>query len=355
MTIKKVLAMLLALVLSFSLFACGDGYSDDSDDSYYSDSQDGDVLDSTEEEETKETAPDYPDIDMRGVNTFENGVEFSFVRAYHADVVKSPDPQGRGVTFTADEGSRFIVLHLDVTNTGTEAMRLSDLFNVYFIIGEDGSSGSSASVEPDTSKLNRSYKVNPNETVLIYYMYECSDSSDISNVTVSIETETEVYDGTMDFSEEFTYKQEAPKFAKGDTISSTYKGNFTVTVEDVYMSEDLLPSQATGNYTYWPDEEDSKYLIVKLKVKNLAEEKLSYMNIAGVSCKHNDTDKYDAFFAVEKNGGQDLCFGGFGMLLEAQEENVMYFAMTIPNEVADEQLDITMYVGNEMYVCNFAA
>lgn len=357
MIIRKTLALLLILMLSFSLFGCCINIPVDSDDFIQSETpaDEYDDSDSFVEQEPEETDPEYPDIDMRGVNIFEHGIEFSFVRAYHADVIHSPNAQKKGTSFTADEGSQFAVLHLDVTNTGAEEVHVSDLFRVFFILGDEGSSGFSAAVEPDTSKLNRSYRVQPGETVLVYYMYECADSSDLSNVFISVETRTEVYDGFVDFSAEFTYQEESPKFAKGDTITSDYKGNFAVTVADVYMSEELNPSQPAGTYTCWPDQEDSRYLIVKLSVKNLAEEDLSYWNIAGVSCKHNDADKYEAFFVVEKDGGQDLSLGGTGMILASQEENVMYFAMAIPNEVADQPLNITMYVGNEMYTCNFSA
>ena len=182
-------------------------------------------------------------------------------------------------------------------------------------------------------------------------MAKWADTYALSDVTVSIENEAEVYQSKMDFSQEFTYQEEAPKFVKGDTLTRDYKGNFSVTVVDVYLSQDLCPPQATGNYTYWPDEEGAQYLIVKLSAKNLADEDLSYWNIAGVSCKYNGTDKYDAFFVTEKDGGQDLRLGG--SVLVPQEENIMYFAMAIPDEQANNPLEITMFIGKDMYICNF--
>ena len=361
MTAKKLLAILLALALSFSLFACGVDSDDDDDDRSNKknssskkdeDDEDENSGDSVEEEKPEETEPSFPEIDMNGVNSFANGIEFFFVRAYHDAEVKSPNPQGKGTSFNADEGKAWMVLHLNVTNTTDESMSINDLFGVYFIFGEDDGTGTfAAAVEPEESKLNRSYYINPGETVLVYYMARWADTYDFSDVTVSIENGDEVYQSNMDFSQKFAYKIEAPKFSKGDTFTSDYKGNFSVTVADIYMSEDLYPPQAAGNYTYWGDQEGEQYLIVKLDVKNLADEDLSYYNIAGVFCKHNGTDKYDAFFVTEEDGGQDLRLGG-GMMAP-QEENVMYFVMGIPDEVVGEPLEITMYVGKDMYICNF--
>ena len=370
MTLKKLMAILLALALCFSLFACGDSDDDDDDDrgsGKHSSSKKEEDEDKdkgkdkdkennnweSETDEPEETEPNFPEIDMDGVNSFANGIEFSFVRAYHTAEVKSPDPMGRGLTFDATDGKVWMVLHLNVTNTTDEAMSISDLFGAFFVFGEkDGTGTYIVAVEPDTNKLTRSYQLGAGETVLIYYMARWADTYDLSGVTVSIESGEEVYQSKIDFSQEFSYKIEAPKFSKGDTFTSDFKGNFSVTVADVYMSEDLYPPQATGNYTYWGDQEGEQYLIVKLNVKNLADEDLSYYNIAGVFCKHNGTEKYDAFFVTEEDGGQNLSLGG-GMMAP-QEENVMYFVMGIPDEIVGEPLEITMYVGKDMYICNFA-
>ena len=365
MTLKKLMAILLALALCFSLFACGDSDDDDDDDrdsgkhssSKKEEEEDEDedkediYLDS-ETEEPKETEPNFPEIDMDGVNSFANGIEFSFVRAYHSQEVKTPDPMGKGLSFDSAEGKVWMILHLNVTNTTDQPMSINDMFGAFFIFGEkDGTGTYIAAVEPDTNKLNRSYQIGAGDTVLVYYFARWADTYDISDVTVSIETEDEVYQSKIDFSEEFDYQIQAPQFSKGDTFTSDYKGNFSVTVADVYMSEDLYPPHAAGNYTYWGDQEGEQYLIVKLEVKNLADEDLSYYSIAGVNCKHND-NQYDAFFVIEEDGGQNLRLGG-GMMAP-QEENVMYFVMGIPDEIVGEPLEITMFIGKNMYICNFA-
>ncbi len=361
MTFKKLIAILLALALAFSLIACGADDDDDDDDDRGSENHSSSKRDEDEEDnnweseidEQKETRPSFPEIDMHGINAFENGVEFSFVRAYHSTEVKSPDPDGRGTSFPAPDGKVVMVLHLDVTNTTDEVMSLSDLFGVYFIFGEDDGTGTfSAAVEPEENKLDRSYRINPGETALVYYMVRWADTYDLSDVTVSVENGEDVYQSKIDFSQVFDYRIEAPKFAKGDSFICDYRGNFSVTVEDIYMSEDIYPPKAAGVYTYWPDEDDAKYLIVKLGVQNLAEDDLSYWNIAGVSCKYNGTDKYDSFFITEQDGGQNLRLGGG--VLAPQEENVMYFAMSVPNEIANGPFEISMYVGNKLYICNFS-
>ena len=359
MTLKKWMAILLALALCFSLFACGDSDDDDDDDrdsgKHSSSKKDEDEDNNSWEGETdepEETQPSFPEIDMDGVNTLTNGVEFSYVRAYHANEIISPDPMGRGLTFDATEGKMWMVLHLNVTNTTDAAMSISDLFETFFVFGEDDGTGTYiVAVEPDTNKLTRSYQLGAGETILIYYMARWADTYDLSDVTVSIESGEEVYQSKIDFSQEFSYKIEAPTFSKGDTFTSEYKGNFRVTVADIYMSEDLYPPQAAGNYTYWPDTEGEQFLIVKLDVKNLADKDLSYYYIAGVNCKHNGVE-YDAAFVTELDGGQDLKLGG--SVLAPQEENVMYFMMRIPDEIVGEPLEITMYVGDDMYICNYA-
>lgn len=361
--IKMLLTLLLALAMCFSLLACGADNDDDDDDrgseNHSSSNKDEDGEDNNgenKEDEPQETRPSFPEIDMDGINAFKNGVEFSFVRAYHSTEVKSPNPEGRGISFPAPEGKVVMVLHLDVTNTTDEAMSLSDLFGVYFIFGEDDGTGTfAAAVEPEENKLDRSYVINPGETALVYYMVRWADTYDLSDVTVSIENGEDVYQSKVDFSQEFAYQIEAPKFAKGDTITCDYRGSFTVTVDDIYMADTFYPPQATGNYTYLSDDPATQYLILKLNVKNLDSKNLSYQNIAGVHCMHNDTDKYESSGLAEENGGQDLNPGAVGMLLAPQEENVIYFVMMIPNEAVNDSLEINMYVGNELYICNFTA
>ena len=357
MFMKKLLSLALALALCFSLVACGGSNADTDEDTE-------NEVTTAATTEPEETAPSFPAMDMSGTNVLDGKAEVSFVRAYHTVTVEPPNPENKGTSFTAKDGEYYLVLHLNVTNTSSETKSVDDLFKVYLFNDDFGSATMSAVVEPEAHKLDRSYQLSPNESALVYFMVRCPDTTDLTKMNIEVYYETSSYIGEADFSTEFSYKEEAPKFAKGDVFEAEYAGNvitnipgttYTVTVADIYMTDSLQAPYAVEGSTYWPDQADSQFLIVKLSVKNTGNADLSYWNMAGMICKYNGTDTHDTFFVAETENGQNLTVASASMALAPQEENTFYFVSTVPNEHTSGPLELTLQLEKKIYSCTFPA
>ncbi len=124
-----------------------------------------------------------------------------------------------------------------------------------------------------------------------------------------------------------------------DTVPKTLKLNETVTIGNLMeinftgseWAESITPSNTSGYYSYYEDQEGEKYFVVHGTLKNIGSETLDiqWMNESEVIL--NDTYKFPATMELESNDGTDF----YGTAKPLQTLNLIVYA-----SVTDEAYEI---------------
>lgn len=124
-----------------------------------------------------------------------------------------------------------------------------------------------------------------------------------------------------------------------DTVSKTLTLNETVTIGNLMeitftgseWVESITPSNTSGFYSYYEDQEGEKYFVVHGTLKNIGSENLDIQWINESEVILNDTYKFSATMELESNDGTDF----YGTAKPLQTLNLVVYA-----SVSDEAYEI---------------
>lgn len=131
-----------------------------------------------------------------------------------------------------------------------------------------------------------------------------------------------------------------------------FDGFAELTVTKTKFSKKIEPSAPTSLYTYYEAKgEDTTYLAIYTKIKNLTESGKPADEFANVTFKYDNKFSYDAFSVLEENGGGDFTYTNITSIKPLSSNTVLYIA-EVPKEVAtgDKPVTAEVTVNGETYI-----
>lgn len=126
----------------------------------------------------------------------------------------------------------------------------------------------------------------------------------------------------------------AGQYSIGDTINEEF---MEMTIDGVVEEQEVEPSDTSGAYTYYSDQEDETYVIVYGTLKNLAGNDLELSGGTSIEFCFDDKYNYYGWIEVEENDGT-----GFDSWLKplASRNYVLY--ASVPDELIDMYTSCTI-------------
>jgi hypothetical protein len=124
-----------------------------------------------------------------------------------------------------------------------------------------------------------------------------------------------------------------------------------ITITDSEWVETILPSNTSGMYSYYDDEDGEKYFVIRGKLKNNGSEDLDIQWINDSEIVLNGTYKFTANMELESNDGSDF----YGSAKPLQTLNLLIYA-SVSDEAYEiwESIDVTMKILSDgEYANNF--
>lgn len=124
-----------------------------------------------------------------------------------------------------------------------------------------------------------------------------------------------------------------------------------ITLTDYEWVESILPSNTSEGYSYYQDEEGEKYFVIRGKLKNAGSKDLDVQWISESEVVLNETYKFNATMELESNDGSDF----YGTAKPLQTLNLIVYA-SISDEAYEiwESVDVTIRILSDgEYIDNF--
>lgn len=333
---KKLIALLLALCVCFSLIACGETESDDSDDRKKS----------KKDDEGTETVEEGAEKETEEVVVGADAAEVEIVNVYESKDVMPPKPTSFYTHYEASSGEKYVVVVMDVKNIGSADVSADDIVTATLEI--DGSEYKANTIVEQEDGTEFGYgsstAISPLSVGRLYQLFAVPENTDTDSM------ELVLINGENTYTEKLSVQAYEDKIATvtiGEVI--TDEETVSLTVDSVEFKNTLYPPNASGYYHYYEAETGKTYLIVKMTVKNLKGTDLKYDTIAGVSCVYNEKYNYTFFQTFEEDGGQDLNGYPSQYAIAPLDQGTCYYLAEVPEEVTNGPVEITFYIGGQYY------
>ncbi|BFH60480.1 bZIP transcription factor [Paenibacillus azoreducens] len=125
-----------------------------------------------------------------------------------------------------------------------------------------------------------------------------------------------------------------------------------ITITKTKFSKKIEPSSPSSFYTYYEAKgEDTTYLALYIKIKNLNESGTTANKFANVIFKYDDKFSYDAFSVLEENGGGNFTYTNITDINPLSSNTVIFLA-EVPKEVETGNKSVTaeVKVNGETYL-----
>lgn len=114
----------------------------------------------------------------------------------------------------------------------------------------------------------------------------------------------------------------------GETIITETR---EITINNVELSYDILPTEKDMFYTHYPADSGKVYIDIAFTVKNLQKQQLSASDVLSIEADYNDGYKYSGFDVIESTS---LGFTSFGSIDPLENINMRYL-ISCPQEVEE--------------------
>lgn len=288
-------------------------------------------------EENKEGSIVKGEIKTDAANTVENVAEYEINRVF---VTTKLEALLDGFTYyEADAGNEFIVIDANVKNLTSQWADAETLVKVTIEI--DGTIYNSTNYVVSEDDIDSYSGLDALETSRMYFAVQVPQGTNTEDITLTMTCGGKTSSCQVSVSE-YEAKKEYIVFNKEYTDNSTMNIKF----EKVFYTNRLDPSRKDGAYSYYEAENGKKYLVTKLKVKNLKGSSLSDDDVTGIKCIYNGKYNYDGFICTEEDDGSDL---DSYSSIDPLDTRTMYYLIEVPVEVEKGPTELEIYLMGETY------
>ncbi len=277
------------------------------------------------------------EIKTDSTNVVENVAEYEINRAFVTTKLESL--MGDSLFYEAESGKEFIVVDADVKNLTTQWADAETLIKASLDIG--GVTYNAVNYVVSEDSIDPYSGLDALATSRMYFAVQVPIGTNADDMTLTIICGGKTSACKISVSE---YEAKKERF----TLGKEYTDNETmnVTIEKVFFTKRLDPPRTDGYYRYYEAENGKKYLVAKIKVKNLKGSSLSDEDILGIKCIYKEKYNYDGFICAEAKDGSSLdVYESIAPL----DTRTMYYLVEVPEEVESETSELEIYLMGETY------
>ena len=311
--LKRVFALLVAVMMLFAFAACGDEGSSRKSKKDKNNDGDSSVVGVGE---TK--------LVIGGLVSVPGKAEFYVDYCQLTDKVVPPNVDGVYSYYGADEGKVYIDVCLGFKNLSTEAVNVSDLFDCEVTYSSAYKYSTFEVVEEDSRGNFLSYeKLDPLSQEYVHILCEVPDEVQTSGKPVSLAIEYEGRKYSFDVRNNITGQvsvtppqssgnSSAPSTGPTDssvnarTITDkqviSHAGVCDFFVDYCSITYEVKPPVLESFYSYYAGDEGKVYVDICISYKNLATSAISVDDITDPTLTYAGAYKYDGFVVAETDG-----------------------------------------------------
>lgn len=277
------------------------------------------------------------EIKTDSTNVVENVAEYEIKRAFVTTKLESL--MGDSLFYEAEAGNEFIVIDADVKNLTSQWADAETLIKASLDI--EGITYNAANYVVSEDSIDSYSGLDALATSRMYFAVQVPIGTNTDNMTLTIICGGKTSTCKISVSEYETKKEYI-------TLGKEYTDNATMTVkfEKVFFTNRLDPSRTDGYYSYYEAKNGKKYLVTKIKVKNLKGSSLSDEDVTGIKCVYDGKYQYDGFICTEAEDGSDL---DIYTSIEPLDSRTMYYLIEVPAEVEKGSSELEIYLMGETY------
>lgn len=280
-------------------------------------------------------------ISLESANVVEDTVQYEIINVFKSSKVQAP--MGGGLYYSPESGNEYIIVEAKVKSLLSQATDLNEVLTMSLTVNGQVYAATAYELSANDSDVSQSWAIEPLTETKMYFACQVpigvSTDGMVLSVTSGGKTSTTPV-SIADFESEKTFIEIGKEITDGETLSAT--------VEKVYFTSKISPSNPDGFYSYYEAENGKIYLAMKVKVKNLKGDDLQCEDIAGVKCVYNDKYEYDAASCVEEDEGSDLTYTSITSIAPL-DTTVMYYYIEMPKDAENGGSEISMYILGETY------
>lgn len=280
-------------------------------------------------------------IDPTGNNTVSDTVEYQIYNVFKTE--KLAAPVGSGLYYTPESGKEYIVVAMNVKNLRSETTMIEDLISTSLKVNGKDYAGSDYALSDNDTSIDSWSSIDALETKKVYFAFSVEKGVSTDGMVLTVNVNGKSSSTPVSISE-YESKKESLVIGKEITDGET----LSATVEKVYYTSKIMPTNPDSYYTYYEAESGKTYLALKVKVKNLKGDDLQCEDIAGVKCVYNEKYEYSANSCVEEDEGADLTYTNITSIAPL-DTTVMYYFMEIPKDAEGGNMEVEMYLLGQSY------
>lgn len=311
---KKFICLLLGLAMCCSFAACGD------------------IGGSTAES-----------LNFHSTQTVEGMVEYTVTHAFTTQDVMPPILSGVYSHFPAGTGNTYIVVVMKVKHLGNTQVSVDTLMTPTLKVGGNAYPYKGLIVADRGTSFNYPgiTGISPLETMELYHAFQVPEGTPTEDLTLALQIGKKTYEGKLSLSE-FAAAPVQQNVPFGDAVS--------LTLEDMYFTQELRPANPEGSYRYFTAEEGSTYLVLQCTVTNNGND-IACDEIAGVSCLYDGKYRYTGKAVAEEQDGSDFAYSAGNETLKALQSRRLYFLFEVPTQVENGPIILSFYLNGSYYTC----
>lgn len=331
---KKVISMLVAMMLVFSLVACGGNEEGASKKS------EGENKTAASTESSQSTEESNLKLVIGEKYHIENYAEFELVKIHTTDMI-APSVGGYVGYRNSAENETYVDAIFDLTYKGDKSISTDKIMVAY------AENNSGTVFEQNSNFVESGDEVDAYKAItpLSKIKLHCTVSvpKDETNVKLYFEVNDEKY--TYDYTVNDTHSN-AIEIKTGDGIKE--EDFAELTFNGIVYTDDLLPSNTSGYYSHYQvDDPSNTYLVVKFDITNLQTTAKECGDFVGVKAKYLDKYEYAGNVVVEDGDGKG--FGSHYESLNPLAKRKLFYKIEVPDSVVTNEVELTISFGGKEY------
>ncbi len=319
---KKIISLLLAGVMAFSLSACGDS---------------GKKSDGEKKKAFKAT-----ELVVGESHSVEEYADFSLFKI--VTTKKVTGSMGDNIYYNNDtDGEVYVDLILDLQNTSSENISTDELLE----LTAEGANGTEYAaklyaIETNEGTYVSAYEdITPLTTVRLHCAVSVPETEADLQLLLRVQNKKFSYDYTLG---------EVVRNAQTLTVGKEIMEDdyAAMTLKEVFYTEKLEPADTSSFYTYYDvDNADNTYLVVNYEITSYQSTEKDAESFVAVKAKYMDKYEYEGFVVVEDSDKQG--FSSFGQIAPLAKGNT-FCLIEVPKTVVTNDVELTLVFHGQEYV-----